>query len=439
MTGRPKVVVVGAGFAGIACARALAKADADVTLIDKKNHHLFQPLLYQVATAALAAPDIAAPVRQIFRRQKNVTVLLDEVTAIDAGAQTVTCAHTGAHAYDHLVVATGARHTYFDHPEWERHAPGLKTLDEAFDIRRRILTAFEAAERANDADLRRACLTFVVVGGGPTGVELAGAIGEIARKTLTRDFRRIDPSDARVILVERGDRVLAAMPEELSKKAKLQLEELGVDVWLKTPVSAVDDDGVTLGHDRLRAHTVLWAAGVQGSPLGRLLGAPLARSGRVIVDDRLRVPTLPQVSVIGDLAHVDDGRGGSVPALAPAAMQMGRYTGARIARALRGHDEGAPFRYVDKGSLATIGRRRAVGVVFGVPLTGMIAWLAWLFVHVLFLVGFRNRLAVLFDWTWAYLSYQRSARVIVGGERVVEEPTPGAPARVEDARQKTAA
>jgi len=439
MAARPQVVIVGAGFAGIACARALARSDVDVTLIDKKNHHLFQPLLYQVATAALAAPDIAAPVRQIFRRQRNVTVLLDEVTGIDTAAQTVTCAHTGAHAYDHLVVATGARHTYFDHPEWERHAPGLKTLDEAFDIRRRILTAFEAAERASDPDLRRACLTFVVVGGGPTGVELAGAIGEIARKTLTRDFRRIDPSDARVILVERGDRVLSAMSEDLSRKAKLQLEELGVDVWLQTPVSAVDDDGVTLGHDRLRAHTVLWAAGVQGSPLGRMLGTPLARSGRVIVDDRLRVPTAHAVSVVGDLAHVDDGRGGAVPALAPAALQMGRYTGERIARALRGQDEGPPFRYVDKGSLATIGRRRAVGVVFGVPLSGMLAWLAWLFVHVLFLVGFRNRLAVLFDWTWAYLSYQRSARVIVGGERVLEGPSDGARARVDENKQKTAA
>jgi NADH dehydrogenase len=409
---RPHVVVVGAGFAGIAAVRALSRADVDVTVIDRQNHHLFQPLLYQVATAALAAPDIAAPVRQIFRHQKNVTVLLDDVQSIDTASKAITCAHTGVLAYDHLVVATGSRHTYFDHPEWEANAPGLKTIDEAFQIRRRILTGFEAAERARTDDERRACLTFVVVGGGPTGVELAGAIGEIARKTMVQDFRRIDPSEARVILVERADRVLSTFSPELSQKAKAQLEELGVDVWLRTPVSAIDERGVTLGHDRLEARTVLWAAGVAGSPLGRALGVPLHRSGRVPVDDKLQIAGVKNVYVVGDLALVEQD-GAPVPALAPAAMQMGRTVGTNIARQLLGQ-EPRSFLYVDKGSLATIGRRRAVGTIFGVQLSGFIAWLAWLFVHLMFLVGYRNRLSVLFDWTWAYLSYQRSARVIVG-------------------------
>jgi len=423
---RPHVVVVGAGFAGIAAVRALSRAPVSITIIDRQNHHLFQPLLYQVATAALAAPDIAAPVRQIFRHQKNVTVLLDEVQTIDTAASRIMCAHTGPLDYDHLIVATGSRHTYFDHPEWETNAPGLKTIDEAFQIRRRILTGFEAAERARTDDERRACLTFVIVGGGPTGVELAGAIGEIARKTMVQDFRRIDPSEARVILVERGDRLLSAFPTELSQKAKAQLEELGVDVWLRTPVSAIDARGVTLGHDRLEARTVLWAAGVAGSPLGRALGVPLHRSGRVPVDEMLRIPDVQNVFVTGDLAYVEQ-EGEAVPALAPAAMQMGRTVGQNIARQVNG-EAPKPFRYVDKGSLATIGRRRAVGMIFGVPLSGFIAWLAWLFVHLMFLVGYRNRLAVLFDWTWAYLSYQRSARVIVGQEATASSES----ARVDD-------
>jgi NADH dehydrogenase len=405
------VVIVGGGFAGLAAARALARAPVEVTLVDRRNHHLFQPLLYQVATAGLSPAEIAYPIRRILRRQRNARVLLGEAAAIDPAAKRVLL-EDGELGYDHLILATGAGHSYFGRDEWERHAPGLKTLEDALEIRRRVLAAFERAEREEDAEARRQWLTFVVVGGGPTGVEMAGAFAEIARHSLARDFRRIDPRSARVILVEAGPRVLPAYPEELSEKAKLQLETLGAQVWLGAPVTAVDGTGVGVGADRIAARTVVWAAGVRASPLARSLGAPLDRAGRVLVEPDLTVPGQPAASVVGDLAAIEqDGR--PVPGVAPAAIQMGEHAAANVRRALAGEPL-APFRYRDKGSLATVGRRRAVAVLGRLRLSGFVAWLAWLSVHIFFLIGYRNRLVVLVTWAWAYITFDRSARLIVG-------------------------
>jgi NADH dehydrogenase len=407
----PHVVIVGGGFAGLAAARALARAPVEVTLVDRKNHHLFQPLLYQVATAGLSPAEIAYPIRRILRRQRNARVLLGEAAAIDPVAKRVLLEDSDL-GYDHLILATGAGHSYFGRDDWARHAPGLKTLEDALEIRRRVLAAFERAEREEDADARRQWLTFVVVGGGPTGVEMAGAFAEIARHSLARDFRRIDPRSARVILVEAGPRVLPAYPEELSEKAKVQLETLGAQVWLGAPVTAVDAAGVEVGADRVAARTVVWAAGVRASSLALSLGAPLDRAGRVLVEADLTVPRQPDVSVVGDLAAIEqDGR--PVPGVAPAAIQMGEHAAANVRRALAGEPL-APFRYRDKGSLATVGRRRAVAVLGRLRLSGFVAWLAWLSVHIFFLIGFRNRLVVLLTWAWAYLTYDRSARLIVG-------------------------
>jgi NADH:ubiquinone reductase (H+-translocating) len=408
---RPRVVIVGGGFGGLAAARGLARAPADVTLVDRKNYHLFQPLLYQVATAGLSPAEIAYPIRRILRRQGNARVLLGEAVAIDPAARRVRLAD-GEIAYDHLVLAAGAGHSYFGKDEWEALAPGLKTLEDALEIRRRVLAAFEAAEREEGAEARRQWLTFVIVGGGPTGVEMAGTLAEIARHTLALDFRRIDPRTARVILVEGGPRVLPTYPAGLSEKAKLQLEALGVQVWTGALVTAVDEGGVGIGDDRVAARTVVWAAGVQASPLARSLGAPLDRAGRVRIEADLTVPGRPDVFVIGDLAALEvDGR--PVPGVAPAAIQMGTHAAANLLRALRGEPL-APFRYRDKGSLATIGRRSAVAVIGRLRLSGPLAWLAWLSIHIFFLIGFRNRFVVLFTWAWAYLTYDRSARLIVG-------------------------
>ena len=405
---------MGGGFGGLAAARGLARAPVDVTLVDRTNHHLFQPLLYQVATAGLSPAEIAYPIRRILRRQRNARVLLGEAVAIDLSARRVRLAD-GEVGYDHLILAAGASHSYFGKDEWEAHAPGLKTLEDALEIRRRALVAFEAAEREESAEARRQWLTFVVVGGGPTGVEMAGAFAEIARHTLARDFRRIDPRTARVLLVEAGPRVLPSYPAELGEKAKLQLEALGVQVWTGAPVTAVDGAGVGVGVDRVAARTVVWAAGVQASPLARFLGAPLDRAGRVRVEPALTVPGQPVVFVIGDLASLDqDGR--PVPGVAPAAIQMGAHAAANVLRALRGEPL-APFRYRDKGSLATIGRRSGVAVLGRLRLSGLVAWLAWLGIHVFFLIGFRNRFVVLFTWAWAYLTYDRSARLILGHGR----------------------
>jgi len=414
---RPRVVIVGGGFAGLWATRALARDDVYITLIDRRNHHLFQPLLYQVATAGLSAPDIAAPLRHILRGQRNVEVRLGDVVAIDAAARTVALRGGEALHYDFLLLASGATHAYFGHDDWAAHAPGLKTLDDALAIRRRLLLAFERAEAADTPGERTAWLNFAVVGGGPTGVELAGTLAEIARHTLRNEFRHIDPAEAKVRLIEAGPRVLSTFPESLSAKARAQLEALGVDVVNGTPVNAITGDGYVLGTTFVRAHTVIWAAGVAASPLGALLDAPRDRAGRVQVAADLSVPGRPEIFVAGDLASVEqDGR--PVPGVAPAAKQMGAHV-AKVIRA-RLRDDGTatspPFRYRDFGNLATIGRMAAV-VHFGkMKLSGLPAWWFWLFIHIFFLIGFRNRLIVLINWAWAYWSYQRAARIILSGE-----------------------
>lgn len=412
---RPHVVIVGGGFAGLWAARALSGAPVRITLLDRGNHHLFQPLLYQVATAGLSAPNIAAPLRQILRRQKNVTVLLGEVAGIDPREKHVRLADARTLAFDHLLLASGATHAYFGHDDWAPHAPGLKTLDDALGIRRRILTAFERAEAEDDPAKRDAWLTFAIVGGGPTGVELAGTLAEIARHTLRGEFRRVDPRQARVLLLEAGPRVLASFPESLSEKARAQLQKLGVEVRTGAPVAAIDDEGVQLGDTRIAARTVLWAAGVAASPLARDLGVPLDRAGRVLVESDLSVPGHPSIFVAGDLAAIQcDGK--PVPGVAPAAKQMGRHVARAILARLRGATP-SPFRYRDFGNLATIGRMAAVVDLHGLKFSGLLAWWFWLAAHVFFLIGFRNRIVVLIDWAQAYWSYQRSARIILGGER----------------------
>lgn len=404
-------MILGGGFGGLAAAKALAGAPVRVVLLDRRNHHLFQPLLYQVATAGLSPAEIASPIRRILRGQENATVLLAEATAVDPERKRVRLTD-GEVEYDRLIVATGATHSYLGHDEWARFAPGLKTLDDALEIRRRVLLAFEAAEREPDALKRRQWLTFVVIGGGPTGVEMAGAFAEIARQALPGDFRRIDPRTARVILVEAGPRILSAYPPDLSLKAARQLEALGVQVWTGAGVTELDAEGARMGQDRVAARTVVWAAGVQASEIARTLGAPLDRAGRVKVAPDLSVPGRSDVFVIGDLAAIEH-EGRPVPGVAPAAMQMGAHAAQNIVRGLRGEPLRA-FRYRDKGSLATIGRSRAVAVFGALKLSGFLAWAAWLGIHIFFLIGFRNRFVVLFTWTWAYFTYQRSARLILG-------------------------
>jgi len=407
----PHVLVLGGGFGGLWATRALASAPVRITLVDRTNHHLFQPLLYQVATAGLSAPDIAAPLRHILRRQANVTVRMDEAQAIDLAARRVSLAR-GTLDYDYLLVATGATHAYFGNDAWAEHAPGLKTLDDALAIRSRVLSAFEAAEREEDADARRRWLNFVVIGGGPTGVELAGTLAEIARHTLPREFRRADVRSASVHLVEAGPRVLAAMPPGLSEKTRLQLRKLGVEVHTGRPVTAIDADGVTMGEARIDSRTVLWAAGVAASPLGRQLGVATDRAGRVPVASDLSLPEHPDVFVIGDLASVQQ-EGKPVPGVAPAAKQMGRHAAAVIRDRLRGLAS-KPFRYRDYGNLATIGRMAAVVHYGKLKLSGLLAWWFWLVAHLFFLIGFRNRIIVLVNWGWSYWTYQRHARIIVG-------------------------
>ncbi|KQY54842.1 NAD(P)/FAD-dependent oxidoreductase [Lysobacter sp. Root494] len=431
----PHVVIVGGGFAGLWATRALSSADVRITLIDRRNHHLFQPLLYQVATAGLSAPDIAAPLRHILRGQRNVEVRMGEVVAIDAATKSVALRDGEVLRYDFLLLASGATHAYFGHDDWAPHAPGLKTLDDALAIRRRLLLAFERAESAESARDRAAWLNFAVVGGGPTGVELAGTLAEIARHTLRDEFRRIDPAEAKVRLIEAGPRVLPSFPESLSAKARAQLDELGVEVVTGTPVNAIDAEGYTLGDSFVRAHTVVWAAGVAASPLGALLDAPRDRAGRVQVEADLSVPGHPEIFVAGDLASVQqDGK--PVPGVAPAAKQMGVHVAkvirARLRDGARNANEASaassaeatsrtlPFRYRDFGNLATIGRMAAV-VHFGkLKLSGVLAWWFWLVIHIFFLIGFRNRLIVLINWAWAYWSYQRAARIILGGDADAE-------------------
>ncbi|MET4729883.1 NADH dehydrogenase [Lysobacter enzymogenes] len=412
---RKHVVIVGGGFGGLWATRALASAPVRITLIDRRNHHLFQPLLYQVATAGLSSPDIAAPLRHILRKQANVEVRLGEVVGIDADARNVALADGERIGYDFLLLASGATHAYFGHDEWSAHAPGLKTLDDALHIRRRVLLAFERAEAAQTEAEREAWLHFAVVGGGPTGVEMAGTLAEIAHKTLRREFRRIDPSKARVRLIEAGPRVLASFPESLSEKARTQLQRLGVEVSTGTPVGAIDANGYTLGAEFVPARTVLWAAGVAASPLGALLDAPRDRAGRVQVLPDLSVPGHPEIFIAGDLASLQQADGKPVPGVAPAAKQMGGHVAQSIRAQVLGKPGPAPFRYADFGNLATIGRRAAVVDLRGLRFSGFLAWAFWLAAHVFFLIGFRNRLIVMLNWSWAYYTYQRHARIILGG------------------------
>jgi NADH dehydrogenase len=411
MQTRPQVVIVGGGFGGLNAAKALAPHPLDITLVDRENYHLFQPLLYQVATAGLSPGDIAEPIRAILRRHPNVRVLLGEVAAVDPDGRTVRLSDGQSIGYDYLILATGSRHAYFGHDEWEQSAPGLKTLDDALEVRRRILGAFEAAEREEELERQRALLTFVVVGGGPTGVELAGALAEIGRHTIRRDFRRIDPRSSRVLLLEGGARVLPTFPASLSARAEASLRKLGVEVRTGALVTAVDAGGVTVGDERIAAATVLWAAGNRASPLGGQLGAPLDRAGRVQVEPDLTVPGHPEIYVVGDLAAVP-----GVPGVAQGALQMGRAAAENVGRTIRGEAR-RPFAYVDKGNLATIGRNAAVADLGFLRFWGFPAWLFWGGLHILYLIGFHNRLLVLIQWLWAYVTHGRGARLITRGWR----------------------
>lgn len=418
----PRVVIIGGGFGGLAAAQALAKARVQLTLVDRRNHHVFQPLLYQVATAALSPADIAAPIRHVLRKQANCQVALAEITGIDLANRLVKFDGGPAHGesaveYDWLIVAAGATHSYFGHPEWEQFAPGLKTLEDAILIRRRILLAFESAEYEGDEPRRRAALTFAIVGGGPTGVELAGAIMEIAAKTIPADFRNIDTKTTRVILFEGSGRLLEAFPPELSERARRDLEAMGVQVRLNARVTEVTADGVTVGGEFIAVRNVLWAAGVVGSPLARSMGVELDRAGRVLVGPDLTVPGHPSVFVVGDLAAAKSaGTGAAVPGVAQGAMQAGAYVGRIIAGESAGGSALArkPFIYRDNGSMATIGRAKAVAWINGMKFGGFIAWALWGAIHVMFLVNFRSRIEVLLSWLWNWLLFSRDARLIMG-------------------------
>ena len=409
---KPHVVIIGGGFAGIYAAKALKRAPVRVTILDRRNHHVFQPLLYEVATAALAVPDIAAPIRKIFKRQKNVTVLMADVTGVEADAKKIALAD-GEMEYDYLILAAGAVDNYFGNSHWAEFAPGLKTVDDALKIRRRILVAFEKAEREQDAKRRRELMTFVVIGAGPTGVELAGALSEIARRTMTRNFRNVDPSEARVVLIEGSSRVLPPFEESMSAAAKRQLQELGVEVQTGNLVRDIGEGFVETDAETIRADTILWGAGVKASPLTQSLGAELDKGGRVLVADDLSVPGHPQLFAVGDLAASRFGDG-FAPGVAPAAIQMGRHAAWNIKRLVKGEPTKA-FEYLDKGMLATIGRSRAVAQLGRLKFSGWIAWMLWLVVHIFFLIGFRNRVMVLLDWMAAYVTYNRSARIIMDG------------------------
>ena len=409
----PRVVVVGGGFAGLYLAKSLADQPVTVTLIDRNNHHLFQPMLYQVATAALSPSDIASPIRSILRRAANVEVLLGDAVRVDPAARLVHLGDGSSVAYDFLALAPGARHAYFGRPEWEGLAPGLKTLEDALEIRRRVLMAFERAEREADPVARQRHLTFVVIGGGPTGVELAGALAEIRRYALRRDFRRIDPRDATVMLLEGGPRLVASYPPKLATRAKEVLRALGVDVRTETLVTRVEPGFVTAADWRIPAATVIWAAGNQASPLLTSLGAPLDSQGRMIVEADCSVPGLREVFVLGDAAAHRHGGAPTVPAVCPAAVQMGLHAAHAILADVAGKPRPA-FRYRDKGQLAVIGRGRAVAEIGRIRTGGFIAWLLWIFVHIFFLIGFRNRIVVMFEWAWSYFTFQRGARLITG-------------------------
>ena len=431
---RPRIVIVGGGFGGLKAAEALARLPVEITLVDRKNFHAFQPLLYQVATAGISPAEIAAPIRQILHQHENVQVLLGEVRAFDMEQHKVRL-HGFELSYDYLVVASGATHAYFGHDEWEPLAPGLKTIEDALEIRRRVLLAYELAEREAAVTGTHRPINFVVVGAGPTGVELAGTLAEMARKSMAANFRNIDPAKTRVLLVEAGPSILNSYPEDLRRSAVRQLEHLGVEVHTNSAVSDVRSGQVRIGNDVVAAEVVLWAAGVAASPLGRALGAPVDRAGRVLVEPDLSIPGHGEIFVIGDLAAMKDERGNSLPGVAPVAMQQGKWLGRQIAADLAGKPR-EPFHYFDKGSLATIGRAAAIAQFGKLHLSGFVAWVAWLFVHIMFLIGFRNRVLVMVQWAWSYLTYERGARLITGESLV----TPVASMEyAERARRSTAA
>ena len=417
---KPRVVIVGSGFGGLEAAKKLACKDVQVTVIDRTNYHLFQPLLYQVATAALSPADIAAPVRAVLSKCRNVEVILAEVQSVDVDAKKVKTVDLDID-YDYLILATGARHSYFGHDEWEKLAPGLKSLEDAIELRRRILLAFEYAEKTTDEATRRAALNFVIIGGGPTGVEMAGAIAEISRHTLAKDFRHIDPSQARVILIEGEPRLLAAYPEDLSASARKQLEDLGVEVRTGARATKLSEAGVQVNGEFIPCRVKIWAAGNNASFVGKTLGAPVDRVGRVIVNDDLTIPGHPEVQVIGDLANFPHQTGQPLPGISPVAMQQGRYAARNVLTMTQGRKP-QRFRYWDKGTMATIGRNKAVADLRFMHLSGLPAWLAWLFVHIVFLVGFRNRLLVLFQWAWAYLTFDKGARLITRNFQSEQRP-----------------
>jgi len=421
----PHVVVIGAGFAGLYAARAVAKGPVRVTLIDRRNHHTFQPLLYQVATAALSPGEIAYPIRHIFKDNPNVSVLLGRATEFDLPGKRVQIDGDWL-AYDYLIVAAGATHAYFGHPEWATIAPGLKSVEDAVEIRRRMLLAFEIAERHARFSGQHEHGNCVVVGAGPTGVELAGALAEIAQSVLASDFRSIDPRDTKVTLIEAGPRILATFPEDLSASATRQLEKLGVQVMTGTAVTEIDKDHVHIGDRTLPASVVLWAAGVAASPLGKLMGAEVDRAGRVMVQPDLSLAGNPEVFAVGDMASAKQENGAPVPGVAPAAMQMGEFAAKSILGDLRGEPRGK-FRYFNKGNLATIGRSAAVADVRGLKLTGVVAWFTWLLVHILFLIGFRSRVSVVWEWFWSYVTFQRGARLITGISRSIIPPATAMP------------
>ncbi len=422
-----RVVIVGGGFGGLCAAMKLAGVNGvEVTMIDRRNHHLFQPLLYQVAMAGLSPAEIAYPIRTIFSGKRNVRVLLARATGVDLQRKMLRTDDAEI-PYDNLILACGARHSYFGHNEWETYAPGLKSLEEATEIRRRVLTAFELAEKEPDPEKQRKLLTFVVVGGGPTGVELAGALGEISRFTLSKDFRRIDPRRTRVILIEAAPRILAAFDETLANRATADLESLGVTVWTSTKVTRIDAEGVNLGEETVQAATILWAAGVAPSELNKSLGVPLDRGGRVIVEKDCSLKSNPEVFILGDQANFTGEDGKPLPGLAPVAMQQGRHTARNILRELKSQAR-EPFKYNDKGIMATIGRRRAIVQYGRLKFAGFFAWLAWLLIHVLYLIGFKNRIAVMLNWGWNYFAFSRGARLIVGKDwrAAANSPVPSA-------------
>jgi NADH dehydrogenase len=419
-TGKPHVIIVGAGFGGLEAAKQFAGENVRVTVIDRTNYHLFQPLLYQVATAALSPADIAAPVRAVLSKCRNVEVILAEVQSVDVDAKNVKTVDLEID-YDYLILATGARHSYFGHNEWEKLAPGLKSLEDAVELRRRILLAFEYAEKTTDEAARRAAMNFVIIGGGPTGVEMAGAIAEISRYTLAKDFRHINPSEARVILIEGEPRLLAAYPPDLSESARKQLSDLGVEVRTSTRATNLTEAGVQIGDEFIPCRVKIWAAGNNASFVGKTLGTPVDRVGRVIVNDDLTIPGHPEVQVIGDLANFPHQTGNPLPGISPVAMQEGRHAARNVLAMIKGRKP-QRFHYWDKGTMATIGRNKAVADLKFMHLSGLPAWLAWLFVHIVFLVGFRNRLLVLFQWAWAYLTFDKGARLITRNFQSEQRP-----------------